>query len=140
MQLWKCTLIIKLIHQLIVDLPRGRTCNSLSGVVCPSSLEVSYQLTNSFDDLCILSYFHFLFGLELFSIPAQTGNGTKKLYTNCQTSLSVGSLPPEGKDIQLNNKELHVLPLWKSGINWQISFTICVHFQSCISGFGWNWF
>ena len=48
-----------------------------------------------------INFFHFLFGLELILIPAQTVNETKKLYTNCQTSLSVDRWPPEGKDMQL---------------------------------------
>ena len=34
-------------------------------------------------------------------IPAQTGNQTMKMYTNCKTSLSVGDWPPGRKDIKL---------------------------------------
>ena len=77
---------------------------------------------------------HFLLGLELILIPAQTGNEIVKMYTNCTTSLSVDSWPPERKDIQLQIiQELHVLPLWRSAIDWQIRYTICVHFHSCIN-------
>ena len=39
--------------------------------------------------------------MELKLIPAQTGNGTMKMYTNCGISLSVDSLPSERKDTQL---------------------------------------
>ena len=100
MQLWKCTQIIKLIFQLIADLPRGRTCNSKSGDVCPSPLEVSYQLTNSFDNLCTFSWFHFLFWLESKLIPAQTGYRTMKICTNCKTNFSFESWYPKRKDMQ----------------------------------------
>ena len=64
-------------------------CKINLSVVCPSSLEVSYQLTNRFYNLYAFPPFHFLFGLELISIPAQTGYETMKLYTNCKTSLLV---------------------------------------------------
>ena len=39
--------------------------------------------------------------MESKLISAQTGNGTMKMCTNCRTNLSVDSLPPKGKDIQL---------------------------------------
>ena len=34
--------------------------------------------------------------------------------------------------------ELHVLPLWRSVINWHNPFSTCVHFYSSISCLGWN--
>ena len=55
----------------------GHTTLRGGGVVCPSSLEVSYQLTNLFYNLRIFPQFHFLFGLGLRLIPAQTRNGIK---------------------------------------------------------------
>ena len=39
--------------------------------------------------------------LESKLIPVQTGNGTMKIYTNCRINLSVDSLLPHMKDIQL---------------------------------------
>ena len=88
---------------------------------------------------CKILKIHFLFGLELKLIPAQTGNGTIKMYTKCKIDLSVYDWPPKRKDMQLlNNKELYVLPLWRSAFNWQTNFTICEHFQSYISCLGWN--
>ena len=39
--------------------------------------------------------------MESKLIPAQTGNGTMKMYTNCRINLSVDNWPPKRKDIQL---------------------------------------
>ena len=39
--------------------------------------------------------------MELELIPAQTGNGTMKMYTNPKPFLSVDSWPPKSKDMQL---------------------------------------
>ena len=39
--------------------------------------------------------------MELKLIPAQTGNGTMKMYTNPKSFLSVDSWPPKSKDMQL---------------------------------------
>ena len=39
--------------------------------------------------------------MEFKSNPGQTGNGTMKMYTDCRIKLSVNSLPPKGKDMQL---------------------------------------
>ena len=38
-----------------------------------------------------------------------------------------------------NNNDLHVLPLWRSVINWQDSLTISIHIHNYISCSGWNW-
>ena len=56
------------------------------------------KLTPSLGHMLIIP---FLCGLELEIIPAQTGNGTMKMYIAFKTSLSVDSCPPEGKYIQL---------------------------------------
>ena len=61
------------------------------------------------------------------------------MYTNFKSNSSVDSWPPQRKDIQLLIiSELHVLPLWRSAINWPINFKICVHFHSYVSKF-WVW-
>ena len=66
--------------------------------------------------------------MELELIPAKTGYGTKKMYTNCKLKSSVGSWPPKRKDMQLLiDKEFYVLPLRRSAVNWQSNFTICVY-------------
>ena len=36
--------------------------------------------------------------MELESIPAKTGYGTKKINTNCKLKSSVGSWPPKKKE------------------------------------------
>ena len=73
------------------------------------------------------------------------------MYTNCQTSLSVGNWPPEGKDIQLLIRSctsfLFGSQLSTDKLVSQFVYIFIVAFPvwagidfSSISCFGWNWF
>ena len=125
MELWKCTQILKLIGQLIADLQRGRTCNSeiirsCTSFLCGGQLSTD-ELDLKFVYIFIISFpvwtgikinsspnrklnwnwLHPKQEIELKSIPARTGNGTMKMYTNCRINFSVDSWPLNRKDIQL---------------------------------------